>query len=200
VTTRIFATQPNAMRIAALPAAEEQRLFGLALSPSSLIVPDWRYPSAWMEHAPFAGWLIEAARPGSFVELGSHYGYSFLAVCQTVRALGLATQCVAIDTWRGDRHAGFYGDNVFETVKAQSAKYAPWATMKRMTFDDAVKDFADRSIDILHIDGRHFYEDVKHDYESWRPKLSDRAVVLFHDTQVRDRNFGVYRLWDEIRG
>ena len=36
------------------------------------------------------------------------------------------------------------------------------------------------------------------DYRSWIPKLSDRAIVLFHDTRVRERNFGVWRLWSEI--
>jgi hypothetical protein len=46
--------------------------------------------------------------------------------------------------------------------------------------------------------GRHFYDDVRQDFETWRPKLSARAIVLFHDTQVRERDFGVYRFWREI--
>ena len=69
----------------------------------------------------------------------------------------------------------------------------------RSTFDDALKHFSDGSIDLLHIDGRHFYDDVKHDYESWRPKLSQRAIVVFHDINVRERDFGVFRLWEELR-
>ena len=48
----------------------------------------------------------------------------------------------------------------------------------RCTFAEALQHFPDGSVDLLHIDGRHFYEDVKEDYESWLPKLSDRAVVL----------------------
>ena len=55
-------------------------------------------------------------------------------------------------------------------------------------------------IDLLHIDGRHFYDDIRHDFESWQPKLSSRAIVLFHDTNVHSRGFGVAQFWSEIRG
>ena len=68
-----------------------------------------------------------------------------------------------------------------------------------MYFEKAVDLFEDSSIDILHIDGLHTYEAVKNDYETWRPKLSHSAVVLFHDTQVRKDNFGVWQYWAELR-
>src|SRR5262249_52932198 len=42
-------------------------------------------------------------------------------------------------------------------------------------------------------------EAVRHDFEAWQPKLSNCAVVLMHDTNERRENFGVWRLWAELR-
>ncbi len=154
---------------------------------------------AWIGHAPFAFWLIENLKPNSFVELGTHYGYSYFCFCQQVASLKLPTNCIAVDTWMGDEHAGFYDESVFNTVKEiNTANYSGFSRLLRTTFDNAVDDFDDGSIDLLHVDGRHRYDDVKHDFETWRSKLSNRSVVLFHDTQVHELDFGVFRFWAEI--
>lgn len=155
--------------------------------------------SAWIQHIPFAFLVIEALRPDTFVELGSHFGDSYCAFCQAAKTLELPMRAFAIDTWEGDQHAGFYGQEVYDQLKlVHDEPYGHFSEMKRMKFDDACSDFADGSIDLLHIDGLHTYEAVKHDFETWLPKMSERGVILFHDTVVRDRNFGVWKLWGDI--
>jgi GT2 family glycosyltransferase len=169
------------------------------LNATSFWYPNYLVDSGWIEHAPFAFWITSILRPRTLVELGTHHGYSYFAFCQAIHNLQLESRCYAVDTWKGDEHAGFYGEDVFEHVrKYNEAHYASFSRLVRSTFDEALPHFADASIDLLHIDGRHFCEDVKHDFESWRCKLSERAVVLFHDTNVREGGFGVSKLWSEL--
>jgi hypothetical protein len=156
--------------------------------------------SAWLGHIPFAAWLIEAAQPRVLVELGTHHGASYLAFCQAVEANGSPTKCFAVDTWQGDEHAGEYGDDVFHRLlDSHNNLYGDFSRLLRMTFDEALAYFSDEEVDVLHIDGLHTYEAVKSDFESWLPKLSEKAVVLFHDINVREREFGVWRYWAELK-
>lgn len=167
----------------------------LSYKPNSL-----QLPNAWVGHLPFAYWLIEAQNPSVFVELGTHSGNSYFSFCQSVAETGIATRCFAVDTWQGDEHAGEYKDEVFDAVNTHNSKnYTNFSQLLRMTFDEATSKFSAQSVELLHIDGLHTYEAVRHDYETWLPKLVPGAVVLFHDTNVHERNFGVWKLWEELK-
>ena len=156
------------------------------------------WPPSWIGHIPFAFWIVEALRPETLVELGTHTGNSFSAFCQAVGTLGLPTRCFAIDTWTGDPQAGYYGDAVYDELAPYLQSQYPSARLLRMTFDEALPDFADGSVDLLHIDGFHSYEAVLHDFTTWLPKLSRRGVVLFHDVTVRLEGYEVWKFWDEV--
>jgi GT2 family glycosyltransferase len=162
--------------------------------------PDYLEASAWIEHIPFAFWIIEVAKPKMVVELGVHNGSSYFAFCQAIKNLNLNSVIFGVDTWKGDEHAGFYTDETFNKVAGNNeAHYLKFSTLLRTTFDEAKDYFIDGSIELLHIDGFHTYEAVKHDFETWLPKLAENAIVLFHDINVRERGFGVFKFWDELK-
>ncbi len=157
-------------------------------------------PSGWLGHLPFAGWVIQEVAPKLFVELGTHYGHSYFSFCQSVAESAISTKCYAVDTWQGDDHAGLYSDEIFNGVNSYNLNhYSNFSHLLRMTFDQALTHFEDRSIELLHIDGFHSYEAVRHDFETWLPKLAPGALVMFHDTQVRKNDFGVWRYWEELK-
>ena len=156
--------------------------------------------SSWHGHVSFAHWLIAEVKPDVLVELGTHNGISFAAFCNAVAQEGLRTQCYALDTWDGDVPGGYFGEEIFEDVaNFTSSRFPQNATLLRCYFDAALGRFAPGSIDVLHIDGNHTYEAVSHDFKTWLPKMSNRGIVLFHDTDVYgDEQFGVWRLWSEV--
>lgn len=154
---------------------------------------------AWVEHIPFAFWLMGAAQPKTLVELGTYSGNSFFAFCQGAEQHGLDTALYAVDTWQGDEHVGKYEENIYNSVKKyQETHYLHHANLLRSTFDEARKKFAKNSVDILHIDGLHTYQAVKHDFDTWITTLSKSGIILFHDIAVRHLDFGVWRLWQEL--
>jgi hypothetical protein len=143
--------------------------------------------------------MLEMARPDVLVELGTYRGDSYCAFCQGVATLKLPTKCFAVDTWAGDTQMGAYGDEVLNQLRAHhDPRYSGFSMLLRGTFDQALPHFEDGSVDLLHIDGLHTYDAVRHDYETWLPKMSTRGVILFHDIWETRSDFGVRKLWDEI--
>lgn len=167
--------------------------------PITLSTPARVAPSGWLLHVPFAMFLIDILRPKLLIELGTQHGVSYCAFCQAIKELGTRASAYAVDTWTGDDQAGFYGSEVIENLRQHhDSRYGGFSYLLQMTFEEAVHQFSEESIDLLHIDGCHNYEAVRQDWSLWQPKLSKRGVVLFHDTHLRKSGFEVWKLWEEL--
>ena len=191
---------PNSMplRAAAGPviATVTARALDLALRNQPRFLTD---VISWHAHVPFLRALVDLLKPALAVELGVHKGDSLLSTAEALVDLGQDGRIVGIDTWQGDSQAGHYrGDAVLADLMKRAAVFGPRVTLIQSTFDAALASFADSSIDLLHIDGLHTYEAVQHDFNTWRPKLSARGVVMFHDTAVFTGDYGVHRFWKEV--
>lgn len=155
--------------------------------------------STWHDHFPFGYDLIAELRPKVVVELGTYSGLSFFCFCQSMAAHNIDGMCYAVDTWEGDDHTGAYGEATYQTVnKHLRDHYRGLAYMLRMTFDEARDHFTDDSIDLLHIDGLHTYDAVKHDFTTWYSKVAPGGIILFHDIEARMKDYGAWKFWQEL--
>ena len=155
---------------------------------------------AWTPHLHFAYDLVATLRPALLVELGVDRGESYFAFCQAAAEHQTGTRCFGVDTWRGDQHAGGYDETTFAQVSEHNrAHYESFSTLLRSEFDGALDRFEDESIDVLHLDGLHTEAAVRHDVDSWLPKLRPGGLLLLHDVRVRSKGFGVWRIWDQLQ-
>ncbi len=167
--------------------------------------PDMLIHSPWAGHRSFAYDYVCNVRPRRIVELGSYYGCSSFAFLQAIKDKGLDTEFYAVDTWGGDSFTvSDYAEDIYGAYsQINSSCFSGLRShMLRKTFDEACGDFADGSIDLLHIDGSHTYEDVKNDFTRWYPKVSEDGVVFFHDVGLDlllGEPMGSHIFWLELK-
>lgn len=59
--------------------------------------------------------------------------------------------------------------------------------------------FADRTVDLLQIDGLRAVEAVKRDFDAWLPKVSEHGIVLLHGINADASASGGKQLWAELK-
>jgi hypothetical protein len=177
-----------------------RRIDSCALAlPSRNFQPQRYGLGAWTEHIYFAYDLVADLQPALLVELGTDRGESYFAFCQSAVENHTRTKAFAIDHWRGDAHAGGYDEATYEDVAAHNHRYySSFSTLLRQNFDEALRHFEDGSIDLLHLDGHHTEDAVRHDLQSWLPKLRPGGILLLHDVAMQGPGFGVWKVWEEL--
>jgi GT2 family glycosyltransferase len=157
-------------------------------------------PSAWWGHVPFAFWLVAQCNPRLLVELGTYRGVSYAAFCEAVSRLRLATRCYAINNPAPDEKPAVNENDIdTEFEELHSRRYASFSKVLRQPREKACDVFADRTIDLLHVNGPSSREASDCGFEQWRAKLSDRAVVIFHDCSERLGDSGVRRAFETFK-
>jgi O-antigen biosynthesis protein len=156
--------------------------------------------SAWIENAPFAYDLVKIVQPTKIVELGVHYGDSYFTFCQSAKDSKVITEAYGVDLWEGDDLTGYYGKEVYEQVnKYNNDNFGSFSTLVTRDFTEFSTEVLNHSVDLLHIDGSHYYDDVKHDFNTWILKMSSSGIILMHDTKVMKERYGVWKFWKEIQ-
>ena len=74
-------------------------LFEWALTEALFSTPSSLFVTAWAGHIPFLFALVKLSHPRTYVELGVHYGGSFVAACSAVDRYQTHTRCFGVDNW-----------------------------------------------------------------------------------------------------
>jgi len=147
-------------------------------------------------------------KPKKIVEIGSWVGVS---TCYIAAALptNSMTHIYGVDT--------FLGSTINETAAIawnKSVNSMGGSTLNRFIenvkstgFENKISPIASNSvdaakkwkgkIDFLFIDGDHFYDSVKKDFNAWFPYLSSNGVLAFHDYD--EKHPEVVKFVDEVR-
>jgi hypothetical protein len=139
------------------------------------------------------------------VEIGVYRGRSLLPVAAMLRIIGSGV-ATGIDPWSVDEalqeetHAVGAGVNewvrshpweeTYQSVVERIDGYhlAEHCRILRMTSEEAAPQFADASVDLVHVDGNHDQAAVERDVELYLPKLKPGGFLVLDDAS-----------WDSIR-
>jgi GT2 family glycosyltransferase/glycosyltransferase involved in cell wall biosynthesis len=127
--------------------------------------------------------IVVQEKPTLIVTLGLGDAQAHLAFCQAVTEQNLSSHCVAV--WRLRVGEAAIDDPAWQCAQKATGDF--FATVSRLVEAGAstsAADFADSSIDVLLIDDVDSGESVLRELEAWRPKLSDKALLLLHGTSL----------------
>jgi SAM-dependent methyltransferase len=151
--------------------------------------------SAWLEHIPFAMFLVDLLRPDVLVELGAGAGDSYCVFCEAVDRLGLATRCYALEAWTA---AG--GPQPLADLRTHhDPMYGSFSQLLHGGLDEAAARFLDASVDLLHIRGSQAGGTARRAFDAWLPKMSPRGVILLHGIADREGDGGAWHAWEDIK-
>lgn len=133
----------------------------------------------WMSPEELKWLYTQACQMDNIVEIGSWKGrstYALLAGCKGT--------VYAIDTWKGSpdeldgAHAEARTSSIYSAFMKNVGHFSNLRAIKLPSVY-AVNLFADKSIDMVFIDGCHLYSHVSTDIRVWLPKA--RKLICGHD-------------------
>ncbi len=174
------------MTATTFPSARERRLAMLVLEPRTFM-SDTREEARRINSVFGLIELLRACSPlEEVVEIGSFRGVS------TETLLLFAQRMYAVDPWEGM-------ESIHQQFLARTAPY-PHLAVLRGRSTDVVDEIADRSLDLVYIDGAHDYASVRADLEAWRSKVKPGKWIAGHDYSDVIEGGAVIRAVDEMFG
>jgi predicted O-methyltransferase YrrM len=116
-----------------------------------------------------------ARSAGSIVELGTFKGRSLAAMMLT----SSKARAWAVDSFGDMSHRGYQGSTEAET-RANFQRLGLSPTIVNATTTEAADGFGE-TVDLLHVDAGHSYEECRDDLANWAPKVKPGGAICVHD-------------------
>lgn len=121
--------------------------------------------------------LVATQRPKSIVTFGFSDGQAFFTFCQAAREQNIEGRCVAV---RRER-AGETENDDLAWLKGKEYGAEFYADLIGLhDGPDAVREFADQSVDLLLVDDSDSGAEIRADLSTWEAKLAPHGVVIVH--------------------
>lgn len=114
-----------------------------------------------------------------FLEIGSYLGASSCFIAEGIRNSSNSGSLYCVDTWENDAMSEGKR-NTYDDFLHNTSKCRQLITVLRGHSIEVAESFPNK-IDFIFFDGDHSYEGIKADFNAWFPKLSDGALMVFHD-------------------
>lgn len=124
-------------------------------------------------------WLYDTAgKMDTIVEVGSWMGKSTHALLSGCHGIVTAVDHFKGTEWDMEHYKKAIGGDVYDIFMKNVGHFKNLKVL-RMSSAEAAKEFSDKSIDMVFIDGDHSYDGVKNDLLLWRPKT--KKLLCGHD-------------------
>lgn len=118
--------------------------------------------------------------PARIVELGSYKGRSAAYASVEIANSKKEIKFDCIDIWQPNL---MYDDLDFAAFKQNMSPVENYYNAIKMDTTQASTQYTDNSLDFVFIDADHSYEAVKHDIQTWLPKVKANGMIGGHDEQ-----------------
>jgi len=143
----------------------------------------------WTEELPLAYDLVEAMRPGLIVAIGTLWGATYYAYCQSAVEHEVDTMAFGIGKWKKGR-GQYSGRDLYEDFCAHGREYysgfsypvlLPNWPGKNPSYGRPSQHFSKTSIDLFHIDEEAQGDEARAEIDRWYPKLRPGGIMVVHD-------------------
>ena len=142
--------------------------------------------NGWFNFADIYGKMVKNAENGAhFVEIGTCFGKSASFMAVEIANSGKTITFDTIDTFKGSpselhsTHKFFLSLDVYQ-IATYNLHELPVNVIKGNSVDVS-KQYKNKSLDFVFIDGSHEYKDVKADIKAWSKKVKKGGYIGGHD-------------------